>query len=242
MQILIVALFVSLLAAPAQAQDRGLYIGFQQGWALPSTFSAPLSGNSQPTRCDSLLYPSGMVTATDCPPTSPRLIYSTDFDLGAGDSSAIQIGYDWGWFRLEVESLISFPVSDSSPIFASDDPVASGKASEWNVDNPPFARVSDVRAHQLFANVYYDFENDSTWTPFAGFGAGIGCVLPRLQQPLRPQDESRRASTRPAASTPQPGPRSPTGNATPPARSARSTPRSATTSSPSRSSAASTVP
>ena len=175
---LVAAAFAPLLVslAPAQARDRGLYIGFQQGLTLPSTLTAPLSGNSQPTRCDSLLYPSGMVTATDCPAGGTRPIYSTDFDLGVGDSSAIQIGYDWGRVRLEAEYLLSFPGSDSSLIFASDDPVALGKSSEWNVDAPPFARVSDVRTDQLFANVYYDFENDSPWTPFVGAGAGTGCV------------------------------------------------------------------
>ena len=27
--------------------------------------------------------------------------------------------------------------------------------------------------HQFFANVYYDFQNPSNWTPFVGAGAGM---------------------------------------------------------------------
>ncbi len=171
--------FVSLLVfiafvAPAGAQERrALYIGFQQGLTLPSTLTAPLAGNSQPTRCDSLLYANGAPPAADCPSSDPRQIYSTDFDLGAGYAGGVQVGYGWSRIRLEAEYLVHFQGADASPIYATDDLVSTGKAREWNPDAPPFARVSDVRAHQLFANVYYDLVNGSRWTPFVGAGVGV---------------------------------------------------------------------
>ena len=203
------AILVALFSLPVEAQ--GPYIGFQPGVTLPSALTAPLTGNSQPTRCDSLLYPAG--AAPDCAPSSPRQIYSTDFDLGVGYAGGVQLGYGWSWVRLEAEYLVHFQGSDSSPIYATADLVATGKGREWNVANPPFARVSDVRTHQLFANVYYDLHglaNDSRWTPFIGVGAGVArtsltysnrYVRKTLAQGFFPNQASVASAARPATST-----------------------------------------
>ena len=34
------------------------------------------------------------------------------------------------------------------------------------------SEIRSYNAHQLFANAYYDFVNDSRWTPYAGAGIG----------------------------------------------------------------------
>ena len=47
------------------------------------------------------------------------------------------------------------------------------KASEWSNVYPPTETISDYRAHQVFANVYYDFRNNSPWTPSVGAGVGM---------------------------------------------------------------------
>ena len=47
------------------------------------------------------------------------------------------------------------------------------KALEWSPVSPPTESISNYRAHQVFANFYYDFPNDSRWTPFLGAGAGL---------------------------------------------------------------------
>ena len=47
------------------------------------------------------------------------------------------------------------------------------KASEWSNVYPPTETISDYRAHQVFANVYYDFRNSSPWTPSVGAGVGM---------------------------------------------------------------------
>ena len=49
--------------------------------------------------------------------------------------------------------------------------------------NPEWANaveewVGDHHAHQVFANAYYDFANDSRWTPYVG--AGVGWAVTKL--------------------------------------------------------------
>ena len=38
--------------------------------------------------------------------------------------------------------------------------------------DPPSERISDFSAHQFSVNAYYDFLNDSRWTPYVGAGVG----------------------------------------------------------------------
>ena len=165
-----------LLGAPhsgwAQESRRGLYVGIEQGVTLARTLSAPLTGDSQPTRCDALLYAAGVPAGTDCPASAPREIYDTEFDLGAGFVAGVAAGYGWRWVRVEVEYLNQHQGSTSSLIYGAEDSVVSGKTREWNDEAPPFARVSDVRAHHVFANVYLDIANGSRWTPYVGAGLG----------------------------------------------------------------------
>ncbi len=40
------------------------------------------------------------------------------------------------------------------------------------MDNYSCSEIRSYNAHQLFANAYYDFVNDSRWTPYAGAGIG----------------------------------------------------------------------
>ena len=156
----------------AQESRRGPYIGIEQGVTVARTLNAPLTGNSQPTRCDTLLYAAGRPPGMDCPTGAPREIYNTEFDLGAGFLGGVAAGYGWRRVRVEVEYLNQHQGSTSSLIYAGDDLVASGKIREWNESALPFARLSDVRAHKFFANVYFDFAGGSRWTPYVGAGVG----------------------------------------------------------------------
>ena len=173
----VLALATLCLLCPARAgwaQERrlGPYMGIEQGATVARTLSAPLTGNSQPTRCDTLLYAAGVPSGTDCPASSPREIYNTEFDLGAGFAAGVAAGYGWRRVRVEVEYLNQHQGATSSLIYPGGDLVAAGKTGEWNDSAPPFARVSDVRAHQFFANVYFDAANGSRWTPYVGAGVG----------------------------------------------------------------------
>ena len=48
-----------------------------------------------------------------------------------------------------------------------------GKDTEWSDDQPPREWIRGYAAHQIFANLYYDFPNESPWTPYVGGGLGV---------------------------------------------------------------------
>lgn len=161
-------------AAAASAQDRrGGYFGIELGLTAAAGITSPLSGISQPTRCDRLLYGDRAQAPSDaawCAVGAPRTIYTAEFRPGPGFAGAVSGGYAFdGGLRIEGEFL-NRPQGDAeSPLPGTTD-VTRGKAREWSL--PPTAGVSDFRARQFSVNAYYDFVNDSPWTPYAGAGLG----------------------------------------------------------------------
>ena len=168
---------VALSGTPASAQqDRaGLYAGLQMGIANSSVLTSSLGGINHPTRCDVLLYPPSVSPPVDdaaCRDNTPAVIISNEFDPGAGLVSGLTVGYMFGRLRFEVEYLYRYMGDDTSPLGGTTSTALQGKNSEWSSDEPPFERIGDYKAHQIFANAYYDFLNESNWTPYAGIGIG----------------------------------------------------------------------
>ena len=163
----------SLASAEAESR-RGFYIGIDLGLTHAASMGSPLSGISHPTRCDRILYEKSGVSDTPpmddyCTSTTPRTIYTADFDPGLGFAGALSAGYTLDNLRFEVEYLHRRQGDDSSLLPGTTD-VTRGKNREWL--QPPSASISDFQANQFFVNAYYDFRNDSPWTPY--LGAGIG--------------------------------------------------------------------
>ena len=174
-----VALCVALAGLPASAgaqDDRnGFYAGLQLGLAIASTVESAVSGISHPTRCDVLLYPASVSPfANDpaCHDDTRAIIASNEFDLGGGLASGLMVGYMTGGLRFEVEYLHRYMGDDTSPLGGTTSTAIEGKTSEWSTDVPPHEWIGDFSAHQFFANAYYDFLNDTSWTPYAGVGVG----------------------------------------------------------------------
>ena len=169
-----VCILGSASLASAEESRRGFYIGIELGLTHAASMGSPLSGISHPTRCDSILYQQAMMTSeipkdNDCTSTTPRTIYTADFDPGIGFAGALSAGYTLDNLRFEVEYLHRRQGDDSSLLPGTTD-VTRGKGREWL--EPPSAGISDFQANQLFVNVYYDFRNDSPWTPYLGAGLG----------------------------------------------------------------------
>lgn len=176
-----VCIFGSASLANAEEESRrGFYVGIDLGLTHAASMGSPLSGISHPTRCDSILYRQATETdeegMTFQPPTdaactrdTPRTIYTADFDPGIGFAGALSAGYTLDNLRFEVEYLHRRQGDDSSLLPGTTD-VTRGKGREWL--QPPSAGISDFQANQLFVNVYYDFRNDSPWTPYLGAGLG----------------------------------------------------------------------
>ena len=170
----VLATLAAVTAQPAHANQH--YVGVQLGAAYSPGIEESLSGVNHPTRCDSLLYRgTGIQPPNDpaCRDDTPARMWGNAFDLGSGNVAGLSIGMIGGSLRYELEYLHSYLGGDQSLLGGATDSAAfAGKASEWSTAEDPLERVSDYRADQLFANVYYDINVQSRWTPYVGIGAG----------------------------------------------------------------------
>ena len=145
-----------------------------EGERVPLTSS--VTGVNHPTRCDRLLYPaSTSPPASDeaCRASTPTVILRNAFDLGGGAVSGLLAGYRADRVRVEVEYLTRSQGPATAAVGATTNVVLQGKDTEWSDDQPPREWIRDYAAHQIFANLYYDFPNESPWTPYVGGGLGV---------------------------------------------------------------------
>ena len=175
-----VALCLSILgmadAASGQSLRNGFYAGLEMGRANASPLTSSVTGVNHPTRCDRLLYPaSTSPPASDeaCRASTPTVILRNAFDLGGGAVSGLLVGYRADRVRVEVEYLTRSQGPATAAVGATTNVVLQGKDTEWSHDQPPREWIRDYAAHQIFANAYYDFPNESPWTPYVGGGLGV---------------------------------------------------------------------
>jgi opacity protein-like surface antigen len=162
-------------SASAQDDRHGFYVGIETGVSIASTVTSSLSGVNHPTRCDRLLYPASVSPPTSdpaCVNNIAQQLTSNEFEAGAGFVSSLSFGYMAGKLRFEVEYLNRYHGNDTAALGATSNVSLQGKNTEWSSEEPPYEGIRDYNAHQLFANAYYDFVNDSRWTPYAGAGIG----------------------------------------------------------------------
>ena len=163
-------------AARGQTDQDGFYVGLEMGRAHASPLTSSVTGVNHPTRCDRLLYPaSTSPPASDeaCRASTPTVILRNAFDLGGGAVSGLLAGYRADRVRVEVEYLTRSQGPATAAVGATTNVVLQGKDTEWSDDQPPREWIRDYAAHQIFANAYYDFPNESPWTPYVGGGLGV---------------------------------------------------------------------
>ena len=157
--------------ANAETSRQGFYAGIELGFANAEDMGSVLSGVNHPTQCDILV--GGDPSGPDCAANTPRPLSITSFDLGTGFLGGVSVGYALDRFRVEFEYLNRSHSGDSLPWKPpGGNPVLGGKGPEWSTLDPPSERISDFSAHQFFVNAYYDFLNNSRWTPYVGAGVG----------------------------------------------------------------------
>lgn len=181
-------------AAGAQQDRTGFYAGLQTGVANASTVSSSLGGANHPTRCDTLLYPPSVnPPAGDaaCHDGTLAVISANEFEPAAGTASGLMVGYMLGSLRFEAEYLHRYMGDDAATVGGTTSAALEAKGSEWSSVVPPGEWIGDYGAHQLFANVYFDFLNGSDWTPYAGIGVGLArtALSYRAQSFRKPEAE-----------------------------------------------------
>ena len=162
-------LLASAGVANAETNRQGFYAGIELGFANAADMGFVLSGVNHPTQCDVLV--GGDPTGAGCAADSPETLSANSFELGTGFLGGVSVGYALDRFRVEFEYVNRSHGGDSS-LWKFGGNVISGKIPEVSEIDPPSEHVSDFSAHQFFVNAYYDFLNDSRWTPYVGAGVG----------------------------------------------------------------------
>ena len=164
--------------ANAETSRQGFYAGIELGFANTEDMGSVLTAVNHPTKCDQLLKdrPDHNVVPLsdpDCTNNTAQPTTTNSFDLGAGFLGGVSVGYALDRFRVEFEYLNRSHGGDSAlwRVHGENVPLVD-KNDEVSTLDPPSERISDFSAHQFSVNAYYDFLNDSRWTPYVGAGVG----------------------------------------------------------------------
>ncbi|MYF76541.1 MAG: hypothetical protein F4174_04180 [Acidobacteria bacterium] len=167
----------ALLTAGADATAQRIYVGFEEGGPRARTANSTQTFLNHPTRCDVLLYPDGLTPPDDaaCGAGAAATAITNSFDVGTGFGYGSTVGLAFGALRVELDFRMRGHERDTRPIKVADGNEAlSGKRAEWAT--APLETLSDVRADEGFLNLYYDYENRTRWTPYAGAGVGLARI------------------------------------------------------------------
>lgn len=156
------------------SERRGFYFGADIGISVPNDLDSTRTNNGIGTNCDQWLAGDTLNDGTTVPlpleQCSPRALpkRATKFDLGTGLLAGVNLGYALHDFRLEVEYFRRVQSGERSALNVPGDP----KQAEF-VERSE--KISDFRADNFFANVYYDFHKvlSPKFTPYVGVGLGV---------------------------------------------------------------------
>ncbi|MDE0109092.1 MAG: outer membrane beta-barrel protein [Bryobacterales bacterium] len=183
------AAILTVCASEAAAQT-GMYVQMDMGATMAPQLAVDGSDNDWSTKCDLIINPLGLETGSECDTAPPRTSWSNEFDGAAGVSAGVALGYDWGAVRLEGEyfhRITAYNAQSDLGIF--DDVTLDKREQEIEL---AVGIVDDLRSHDVFANMYYDFGSSSFWTPYVGAGIGLeratldyGTIWKRNDDPQR---------------------------------------------------------
>ena len=170
----IVLLLVTDAGASEITARQGFYVGADIGVSIPNDLDSTRTNNGISTNCDQWLGEDTLNDGTMVPlplehcspgalPGSPN-----SFDLGTGFLAGVNLGYAVHDFRLEAEYFRREQSGERLALNVPGDP----KQAEF-VERSE--KISDFRADNFFANIYYDFRHmlSARVTPYLGVGLGI---------------------------------------------------------------------
>ncbi len=180
-----------LLLFPCRALAAdGWYMGMDLGFAKAPGIDVAGTDNDVATTCDGYFVPG--VSECNPPPTA----WSNDLDGGTGIMAGASLGYRRGNFRVEGEYFYRTTTHDTR----SNNSVGDAETQRKDQQELEIAEsgVDDVLSHNFFANLYYDFNTDSRFTPYVGVGVGVAQVSLDYFSRWKRNDDPRFISTFPA--------------------------------------------
>ena len=172
--IMLVLLPITDAGASEPSARQGLYFGADIGVSVPNDLESTRKNNGIPTNCDQWLGADTLNDETTVPlpleQCSPRALPSSpnSFDLGTGILAGVNLGYALHDFRFEAEYFRREQSGERLDLNVPGDP----KQEQFSERSE---KISDFRADNFFANVYYDFHNvlSAKFTPYLGVGLGL---------------------------------------------------------------------
>ncbi len=181
---------ISPFSSSLARAGSGLYLSSELGANFAPSVDTTGSSNDRASVCDEFINPM-FSTVTQTPGyasyncTGPNRGATGDwknkFDRAEGILAGAALGYRLsdkypdsllGRFRLELEYFYRNSEYDET----SDIPGAAGESGDKLVQEIRTAtdRIDSITSHNLFGNLYFDFVNSSRFTPYVGFGVGVG--------------------------------------------------------------------
>ena len=168
-----------VLAGPAVAKD-GLYLGVELGASASESMDVWGSANDVATACDEFFVTRTPETpGCDAPPSS----WVNTIDGAAGFLAGAQVGMRRGNWRFEGEYLHrTTDYDDINPVRVND--AVLGNKIDQEIELA-IAGINNYSSHNLFANLYYDFDSGSAVHALRGPGdrlrLGVDGLLPDLE-------------------------------------------------------------
>lgn len=170
-------LLATVTAAAGGETDSGFYVGIEFGLSAGPTLDSTRTNTGIPTNCDQWLKPvviDGLQLPLPAEQCQPRELpaNANEFALGSGALAGITVGYAGeGPFRFEAEVFRYRRGGDKVDLVVPGDP----KQREFSVREE---EIGELRADNLFVNVYYDFAGlaGTGLRPYIGIGAGASRV------------------------------------------------------------------
>lgn len=175
-KILLCVMTFVMFPVHAWAKD-GWYMGMDLGFAMAPGIEVKGGDDDVGTTCDEFFIRSGpgvseKINRKDCNPAPTS--FSNEVDGGTGILAGASLGYRRGNFRVEGEYFYRTTTYDGRSDTRIGD-VVTGDKSERELEIAD-GGVDDVLSHNFFANLYYDFNSDSRFTPYVGVGVGVARV------------------------------------------------------------------
>lgn len=175
---------VALLVPGLARAGGGFYLSSDIGANFASGVDLDEYDNDRASHCDEFHNPlyASVPECTD--PAGRGDSWMSEFDSAEGILAGAAAGYSLrdrfpdhllGRFRLELEYFYRNSEYDQKA------PIQTGPGGGGSVGEKlageivqAEARISGIASHNLFGNLYFDFFNSSRFTPYVGFGVGVG--------------------------------------------------------------------
>lgn len=165
---------------PVQA-GSGFYVSGDIGANFASGLDNFGRDDDRASKCDEYINPFFAMVPGCTDPDRGGDASKAVYDRAKGILAGAAVGYRlkdaypdrfWGGFRIEMEYFFRESVYDQSA--TSTATRAQTIAKRQGETALSAKRVGSITSHNLFGNLFYDLRNTSRFTPYVGFGIGVG--------------------------------------------------------------------